>query len=183
MSRTFCSVSKLDKNGKWTRLLTKCCNDACTPIVLSLLFNHGRDNDRAGEYILCICRRNEVYGSKLTELAATTVGARANKPSSKSPELLTKTLHDIVVHPLVLLSVADHHARSVARGSSKRVVGVLLGQDKRESINVANSFGVPFEEDDKDAKTWFLDHNYVEGMFEMFKKVNGAYLVPTVRTV
>jgi JAB1/Mov34/MPN/PAD-1 ubiquitin protease len=80
-----------------------------------------------------------------------------------------------VVHPLVLLSVADHHARSVARSSSKRVVGVLLGQDHGRSINVANSFGVPFEEDDKDAKTWFLDHNYVESMFEMFKKVNGAF--------
>ncbi|KAI0253472.1 maintenance of mitochondrial structure and function-domain-containing protein [Lactifluus subvellereus] len=78
----------------------------------------------------------------------------------------------VVVHPLVLLSVADHHARSVARGSSKRVVGVLLGQDHGRSINVANSFGVPFEEDDKDAKTWFLDHNYVESMFDMFKKVN-----------
>ncbi|KAI9445907.1 JAB1/Mov34/MPN/PAD-1 ubiquitin protease-domain-containing protein [Lactarius indigo] len=63
-------------------------------------------------------------------------------------------------------------ARSVARGSSKRVVGVLLGQDNGRSINVANSFGVPFEEDDRDAKTWFLDHNYVESMFEMFKKVN-----------
>lgn len=75
-----------------------------------------------------------------------------------------------------MLSVADHHARSVARGSSKRVVGVLLGQDNGKSINVANSFGVPFEEDDKDAKSWFLDHNYVEAMFEMFKKVNGAFL-------
>lgn len=92
-------------------------------------------------------------------------------------------LHNIVVHPLVLLSVADHHARSVARGSSKRVVGVLLGQDNGKSINVANSFGVPFEEDDKDAKTWFLDHNYVEGMFEMFKKVNGAYRALTVCAV
>jgi hypothetical protein len=81
------------------------------------------------------------------------------------------------VHPLVLLSVTDHHARSVARGSSKRVVGVLLGQDNKRSINVANSFGVPFEEDDRDAKTWFLDHNYIESMFEMFKKVNGAFCV------
>ncbi|KAI9451303.1 hypothetical protein BJY52DRAFT_1298362, partial [Lactarius psammicola] len=43
------------------------------------------------------------------------------------------------------------------------------------SINVANSFGVPFEEDDRDAKTWFLDHNYVESMFEVIKKVNGAF--------
>jgi hypothetical protein len=87
-----------------------------------------------------------------------------------------------VVHPLVLLSVTDHHARSVARGSSKRVVGVLLGQDNGKSINVANSFGIPFEEDDKDAKTWFLDHNYVEGMFEMFKKVNGEYFLPVCCT-
>src|SRR5260370_28932734 len=93
----------------------------------------------------------------------------------QSLELLTPRPHNIlVVHPLVLLSVTDHHARSVARGSSKRVVGVLRGQDKGKSINVANSFGVPFEEDDKDAKTWFLDHNYVEGMFDMFRKVNGA---------
>ena len=89
--------------------------------------------------------------------------------------MVASSLTSLVVHPLVLLSVTDHHARSVARGSSKRVVGVLLGQDNGKSINVANSFGIPFEEDDKDAKTWFLDHNYVEGMFEMFKKVNGEY--------
>lgn len=78
-----------------------------------------------------------------------------------------------VVHPLVLLSVTDHHARSVSRNSHKRVVGVLLGQDNGKTINVANSFGIPFEEDEKDSKTWFLDHNYIEGMYEMFKKVNG----------
>lgn len=80
----------------------------------------------------------------------------------------------LVVHPLVLLSVADHHARSVPRGSHKRVVGVLLGQDNGKTINVANSYGIPFEEDDKDSKTWFLDHNYIESMYEMFKKVNGT---------
>lgn len=31
---------------------------------------------------------------------------------------------------------------------------------------------VPFEEDDKDPSVWFLDHNYIEGMNDMFKKVN-----------
>ena len=31
---------------------------------------------------------------------------------------------------------------------------------------------VPFEEDDKDPSVWFLDHNYVESMNDMFKKVN-----------
>ncbi|EJD53338.1 Mov34-domain-containing protein [Auricularia subglabra TFB-10046 SS5] len=78
----------------------------------------------------------------------------------------------VIVHPLVLLSVADHHARSAARSPHKRVVGVLLGQDNGKTVNVANSFAIPFEEDDKDPKTWFLDHNYIEGMWEMFKKVN-----------
>jgi len=87
----------------------------------------------------------------------------------------TNSLPYLVVHPLVLLSVTDHHARSVPKGSSKRVVGVLLGQDNGKVINVANSFGIPFEEDEKDSKTWFLDHNYIENMWEMFKKVNGAF--------
>jgi hypothetical protein len=32
---------------------------------------------------------------------------------------------------------------------------------------------VPFEEDEKDPSVWFLDHNYVEAMNDMFKKVNG----------
>jgi proteasome lid subunit RPN8/RPN11 len=30
----------------------------------------------------------------------------------------------------------------------------------------------PFEEDDKDPSVWFLDHNYVESMNDMFKKIN-----------
>jgi hypothetical protein len=33
---------------------------------------------------------------------------------------------------------------------------------------------VPFEEDDRNPKVWFLDHNYHENMFTMFKKVNGT---------
>ena len=80
-----------------------------------------------------------------------------------------------VVHPLVLLSVTDHHARTVSRSTNKRVVGVLLGQNLGKTINVANSFGIPFEEDEKDSKTWFLDHNYIESMYTMFKKVNGMH--------
>ncbi|CAO3618741.1 unnamed protein product [Cunninghamella blakesleeana] len=75
------------------------------------------------------------------------------------------------IHPLVLLSVTDHYNR-VAKDTKKRVVGVLLGQQKGKTVNVANSFAVPFEEDEKDPSVWFLDHNYVEAMNDMFKKVN-----------
>ena len=55
---------------------------------------------------------------------------------------------DVTLHPLVLLSVADHYHR-VARGTRKRVVGVLLGEVVRGRVDVTNSFAVPFEEDAK----------------------------------
>lgn len=98
-----------------------------------------------------------------------------------------------VIHPLVLLSVVDHASR-VPTSSRKRILGILLGQDDGKVINVANSwvlpgrpvyctlkanhedidrFAVPFEEDERDPKTWFLDLDYIESMWEMFKKVNG----------
>ncbi|RFU32684.1 hypothetical protein B7463_g3660, partial [Scytalidium lignicola] len=86
-------------------------------------------------------------------------------------ETLSLVTRTVSVAPLVLLSVADHYGRS-AKGSRKRVVGVLLGQNDGKNVRVSNSFAVPFEEDDKDPSVWFLDHNYVESMNDMFKKIN-----------
>ena len=37
---------------------------------------------------------------------------------------------------------------------------------------MSNSFAVPFDEDDKDPDVYFLDHDYLESMYTMFKKVN-----------
>lgn len=79
----------------------------------------------------------------------------------------------VSVAPLVLLSVVDHYNRGASTSSkNKRVVGVLLGQNDGKVVRVSNSFAVPFEEDEKDPSVWFLDHNYIESMNEMFKKVN-----------
>ncbi|KAI8909759.1 maintenance of mitochondrial structure and function-domain-containing protein [Gorgonomyces haynaldii] len=78
---------------------------------------------------------------------------------------------NVIVHPLVLLSVVDHYNRA-AKNTKNRVVGVLLGQVIGDTVNVANSFALPFEEDDKDPDVWFLDHNYMEAMYDMFRKVN-----------
>ncbi|GAX86376.1 hypothetical protein CEUSTIGMA_g13788.t1 [Chlamydomonas eustigma] len=77
----------------------------------------------------------------------------------------------VILHPLVLLSVVDHYNR-VAKDSKKRFVGALLGEIHKGQVDVSNSFAVPFEEDDKDSSIWFLDHNYLEQMYKMFKKVN-----------
>ncbi|ORZ23107.1 maintenance of mitochondrial structure and function-domain-containing protein [Absidia repens] len=85
---------------------------------------------------------------------------------------IVSTATTVQIHPLVLLSATDHYNR-VAKDTKKRVVGALLGQHKGKAINVANSFAVPFEEDEKDPAVWFLDHNYIKAMSDMFKKVNG----------
>ncbi len=68
-------------------------------------------------------------------------------------------IHNVTVHPLVLLSAADHYNR-VARGTRKRVVGVLLGTVNRGQVDATNSFAVPFEEDNKNPVSfplkWFV---------------------------
>jgi len=78
---------------------------------------------------------------------------------------------DVVVHPIVLLSVVDHYNR-VAKGTTKRVVGTLLGEVWDFKLHITNCFAVPFEEDPRDPAVWFLDHNFHENMYAMFKKVN-----------
>jgi len=88
-------------------------------------------------------------------------------------KLTVKTkLQKVVVHPLVLLSVVDHFNRMGKIGNQKRVVGVLLGSWCKGELDVSNSFAIPFDEDDKDRDVWFLDHEYLEQMYNMFKKVN-----------
>merc|ERR1712106_1169631 len=73
----------------------------------------------------------------------------------------------------VLLSVVDHFNRMGKIGNQKRVVGLLLGSWSSKGIlDIANSFAIPFDEDDKDKDVWFLDHEYLENMYNMFRKVN-----------
>jgi len=82
-------------------------------------------------------------------------------------------LEKVVVHPLVLLSVVDHFNRMKKIGNQKRVVGLLLGSwSSKGELDIANSFAIPFDEDDKDKDVWFLDHEYLENMYNMFRKVN-----------
>lgn len=65
------------------------------------------------------------------------------QPLSKMPATTAETLsfvsRNVSVAPLVLLSAADHYGRS-AKGTRKRVVGVLLGQNDGKNVRVSNSF-------------------------------------------
>jgi hypothetical protein len=80
------------------------------------------------------------------------------------------TIDKVVVHPLVMLSVTDHYNR-VAKGTSKRVVGALLGSTYKGRVDVVNSFALPFAEDPSDPRVWFLDHFYLDRMYKLFRKV------------
>jgi 26S proteasome regulatory subunit N8 len=52
---------------------------------------------------------------------------------------MTEEVKEVVVHPLVLLSVVDHYNR-VAKDSKRRVVGVMLGESYKGRVDVTNSF-------------------------------------------
>lgn len=54
-------------------------------------------------------------------------------------ETLSLVTRTVSVAPLVLLSAADHYGRQ-AKGTRKRVVGVLLGQNDGNNVRVSNSF-------------------------------------------
>lgn len=73
---------------------------------------------------------------------------------------------------MVLLSVVDHYNRA-CKVSKSRAVGVLLGSWKKGGfLDVANSYAIPFEEDDKNPDVWFFDHDYLANMFSLFRKIN-----------
>jgi 26S proteasome regulatory subunit N8 len=70
--------------------------------------------------------------------------AKAPTPTAQTGSTM---IQSVAIHPLVLLSAADYHR--VARGTRKRVVGVLLGSVSRGKVDATNSFAVPFEEDSR----------------------------------
>lgn len=57
----------------------------------------------------------------------------------KSQQISSRPIEKVVVHPLVLLSIVDNYNR-VAKDTSKRVVGVLLGSSFRGTVDVTNSY-------------------------------------------
>lgn len=59
-------------------------------------------------------------------------------------------------------------SRTVSQVRSRSATSLAPGM----GFTADASSTVPFEEDDKDPSVWFLDHNYVESMSEMFKKIN-----------
>nr|CCC94461.1 putative 26S proteasome regulatory subunit [Trypanosoma congolense IL3000] len=108
----------------------------------------------------------------------------ADRECTKPPPVFTPAAARVEVHPLVLLSLVDHFARvNKKAGKERRVAGLLLGRhlrlpDGTQVLDINNSFAVPFDEYPNNPDVWFLDTNYAEEMFSMFRRV-----LPRVRIV
>jgi len=86
--------------------------------------------------------------------------------------MINAQIEKVVIHPLVLLSVADHWNRVSKTQNVKRTVGILLGALRPDkTLDISNSFAVPFDEEEKDRSVFFLDDDYLESMYGMFYKV------------
>lgn len=78
----------------------------------------------------------------------------------------------VKMHPIALLSIVDHFERTVGNKQKRRAVGALLGENNKGVYEITNSFAVPFDEDPNQPGIYFIDHNYFETMYTMFKKIN-----------
>jgi translation initiation factor 3 subunit F len=56
----------------------------------------------------------------------------------------SKAVTNVVVHPMVLLSILDHHTRR--QDGELRVIGTLLGRRDGDKVEVTNCFAVPHAE-------------------------------------
>jgi 26S proteasome regulatory subunit N8 len=78
----------------------------------------------------------------------------------------------VAVHPIVLLSIADHHNRVAPTTNAQRVIGILLGDEFEGCVNVLQSFAVPFDEETSDSPVLFIDSSFIYEMYELVRKVN-----------
>ena len=101
-------------------------------------------------------KRAQESTTQATMVDQSAVAVSSTDPSNapSSAPVSPNDVVDVTVHPLVLLSAADHYHR-VARGTRKRAVGVLLGTVSRGRVDATNSFAVPFEEDSKNPVSFY----------------------------
>lgn len=70
----------------------------------------------------------------------------------------------ILLHPLVLVSIQEHHQRM----NNNRVIGAILGYVNKTELHITNCFALPFNEE----KNWLLDTSYLQNMYDLLLKVN-----------
>lgn len=55
---------------------------------------------------------------------------------------------NILIHPLVIMSIADHYTREKIQFKKKRVIGALFGKQSGRTVHILDSFEIASEEKD-----------------------------------
>mmetsp|Transcript_13393 Transcript_13393/g.38562 ORF Transcript_13393/g.38562 Transcript_13393/m.38562 type:complete len:335 (+) Transcript_13393:138-1142(+) len=98
-------------------------------------------------------------------------------PSPSAPAILlaessTDAVTEVIVHPMVLLHVLDHHTRR--QQSSGRVIGTLLGRRDGRKVEVTNCFAVPHAEQ---GEAVAIGKDFNKQMLELHLKANKKEVV------
>lgn len=61
-----------------------------------------------------------------------------------------------------------------------RFIQLRLAWNKDEKLRITfwRCHAVPFEEDDRDPKVFYVDHQYLDKMWDMFRKISGKRRSP-----
>jgi len=80
----------------------------------------------------------------------------------------------VLLHPLVIIHVSDHHTRVriQQKQENPRVVGALMGVQSGRTVEILNSFELPTKTEEG---ILVIDTKYLTLKLEQFKKVFGAY--------
>ena len=80
-------------------------------------------------------------------------------------------IEKLYIHPIAILGVVQKKNSLAYIENRKRIIGCLLGYTKNNKKSCTSSFHIPFEEEIAE-NSWFIDHNFIEKMADMYKKVN-----------
>ena len=125
--------------------------------------------EMSGECHICVPTQDLIHHNLVSSHSAAALCAgvaHCATMTESNPKTSVTTPLEVIVHPLVLLSVVDHYNRMAKDTKGvcslllivvncplflcpipQRVVGVLLGEvDKQGRVDVLNSYAVPFDE-------------------------------------
>mmetsp|Transcript_46650 Transcript_46650/g.73023 ORF Transcript_46650/g.73023 Transcript_46650/m.73023 type:complete len:261 (-) Transcript_46650:3711-4493(-) len=80
-------------------------------------------------------------------------------------------LGSVLIHPIAILGALGEISNFNKPASDRNLNGCFVGFSKKSTISCLSSFQVPFDCLKNDL-IWFLDHNYIEKMSFLCKKVN-----------
>jgi len=82
---------------------------------------------------------------------------------------------DVRIHPLVVMSIADHYTRDKEQLGKTRAIGTLFGQQNGRVVSVLEAFEIATKVDEKDNKKFTLELEAFEKDMKLFSEAYPDY--------